>query len=427
MYGKLLKYYLEQQRWTRLSADEIRDRQTLKFRRLFKFARMHSPFYRKVYNEAGVENLEIRTFEDIQKVPVVDKAMMRAHSTEEIMTHPITPDLVLTTTSGSTGEPFKVYQSKYEQYTSHLRILWMLTALGYRPWHQILMLWRLDPSSVLPIERDLSLLTRLRKAFKVFRRDILSIYADPEEVISWIQARPNAYVLLTTPAVLNILCEQMEIFGISFKLKLTILLAEPLPPEQRDRFARFMGGRVVSHYGLMECPTIAFDSGLNENKRIFANAFMTELLNIKEKDNVPHGDLVITNLVNWTMPFIRYNTHDTTAIIDDLDCPSKIIGPIHGRVSDVLELPHGGKLARHQANSLFTDFDECYQFKFVQTSSGEIVLRLKKRSGIDESLIREKALDRWNKRYAGEPLKIEFVETLPIDPKTGKFKLLERL
>ena len=78
MYGKLLKYYIEQHRFTQLSADETRFRQTIKFRELFEFARMHSPFYRKVYQDAGVGNLEIRAFSDIQKVPVVDKAMPHA-------------------------------------------------------------------------------------------------------------------------------------------------------------------------------------------------------------------------------------------------------------------------------------------------------------------------------------------------------------
>ena len=283
MYGKLLKYYLEQQRWTRLSADEIRHRQTAKFRQLFEFARIHSPFYRKIYQDAGVENLKIRTFDDIQKVPVVDKAMMRAYAPEEIMTRPITPDLVQITTSGSTGEPFKIYQTKYEQYTAHLRVLGMLTALGYRPWHEILMLTRMESNTVLPIERDLSLLPRLRKSFKLFRRDVLSIYTQPEDIVKWIQARPKAKVFWSTPGMMAILCEHLESRNITFHFNQTILTSETLFPEQRQRFAACMGGDVVSHYGIMECPTIGFDDGINDRKRIFTNACMMEFLNIAGK------------------------------------------------------------------------------------------------------------------------------------------------
>jgi phenylacetate-CoA ligase len=427
MYGKLLKYYLEQQRWTRLLADEIRHRQTQKFRQLFEFARIHSSFYHKIYQEAGVENLEIRTFEDIQKVPVVDKAMMRAYAPEEVMTRPVTPDLVQLTTSGSTGEPFKIYQTKYEQYTAHLRVLGMLKALGYRPWHQILMLWRLESNAVLPIERDLSLLTRLRKSFKLFRRDILSVYAQPEEVVEWIQARPKAEVFWSTPGIMAILCDHLESRHITFHFNQTILTSETLSPQQRQRFAACMGGHVVSLYGCMECPTIGFDAGIDDRQRIFTNACMMELLNIEERGGVSQGEPVITNLVNGTMPFIRYNTHDSAVALDNPECPTKIIGPICGRLDDVLTLPGGGKFAHHHAYALFMDFTECMQYKFVQTRDGQITLRLKMHDGMEKSLVREKALARWHQRYPTEPLQIEFVETMPIDSKTGKFKNIERL
>ena len=177
----------------------------------------------------------------------------------------------------------------------------------------------------------------------------------------------------------------------------------------------------------MECPTIGFDTGTDDRKRIFANSCMMELLNVEERNGVSQGEPVITNLVNWTMPFIRYNTHDTAVVLDDPECPTKIIGSICGRMDDVLTLPSGGKFAHHHAHALFMDFDGCMQFKFVQTQEGEIILRLKTRDGMAQSLVREKALMRWHNRYPTEPLRIEFVETMPIDPKTGKFKNIERL
>ena len=167
---------------------------------------------------------------------------MRAYATEDVMTCPLTPELVQITTSGSTGEPFKIYQTKFEQYTSHLRVLGMLSALGYRPWHQILMLTRMESNAVLPIERDLPLLTRLRKSFKLFRRNILSIYAQPEEIAKWLQDRPNIKVLWSTPGVMEILCDYLEARKISFNFNQTILTSETLSSEQRERFRGYTGG-----------------------------------------------------------------------------------------------------------------------------------------------------------------------------------------
>ena len=427
MYLKLMSYYLEQQRWHHLSAEKMRQQQVQKFRQLFEYARTRSSFYQKIYQEAGIEKLEIRTFEDIQKVPVVDKAMMRRYSLQEIVTSPITPELVEITTSGSTGEPFVVYQTKLEQYTSHLRVFGLLMELGYRPWHRILMLTRLEPDVVLPVERDLSLLTKLRQIFKLFRREIISIYTPSKKIVEWTRRYPDARIFWSTPGIMTILCTYLEEQALQLSFDLVILTSETLQPEQRERFSRCMGGaRVVSHYGLMECPTIGFDSGRDERKEIFGNACLMEVLNIEERGGVLQGEPVLTNLVNRTMPFIRYNTHDSAVVLNDPLFPCKIIGPISGRLDDVLQLPNGKQFAHHHAYALFTDFTECLQYKFLQDDRGNIILRLRTQAGVDLAEVRHKALIRWQQRYADVPLQIEFVATMPIDPKSGKFKNIER-
>lgn len=427
MYLRLLNYFVEQRRWAKLSPEETRRRQTVKFRQLFEHAREHSPFYRQIYREAGVDKLEIRSFEDIQRVPIVDKAMMRGYPPEEIMTRPIDSQLVKITTSGSTGEPFQIFQNKYEQYTSHLRVLGMLLRLGYRPWDRILMLTRLDPNAVMPVEKDLAIVPRLRRSLNLFRREIISIYSQPEEIVRWLDARRGAKVFWSTPGIVAILCDYLQRHEIRYDFPLTVLTSETLSDSERQRYAHYLGGRVISHYGTMECPTIGFDDGVSVAKRIFANSCLMELVDQHEENGSRRGTPVITNLVNWTMPFIRYNTHDLATAIDSPDCPTKAIGPICGRFDDVITLPSGEKFAHHHAHASFMDFAECLQFKFVQYPTGEVALRLRIGPDTDQIAVQERALERWRKRYPHEPLTIEFVETMPIDAKTGKFKNIERI
>jgi phenylacetate-CoA ligase len=426
-YLSLIIHYQDIQHWRRLNLDEIRRRQLDRFRRLFEHAREHSPFYRQLYRDAGIEKLVIRTFADLERVPVVDKAMMRAHATEDLLTRPLTEDLLQTTTSGSTGEPFVIYQTKGEQYTSHVRVLAMLRELGYLPWDRILMLTRLESEAVLTVERDLSLFSRLRRVAPLFRREILSIYTHPEEIFHWLDARRSARVFWSTPGIVEILCDYLEKNGIRFDFELLILTSETLSSAQRARFAACLGGRVVSHYGTMECPTIGFDSGRDANKRIFSNFCLMELINIEAREGLLQGSPVISNLVNYTMPFIRFNTHDSAVVLDDADCPTKVIGPILGRLDDVLTLPSGAHFAHHHAHALFMDFVECLQFKFVQYPFGLVALRLSLHKGADRRVVEEEALKRWRQHFPGEELAIEFVDPMPVDAKTGKFKNIEKL
>ncbi len=60
-----------------LGREKIRQLQLKKFKKIFKWAYERSIFHRKIYDEAGLEPEDIRSFEDIQRVPRVEKSMMQ--------------------------------------------------------------------------------------------------------------------------------------------------------------------------------------------------------------------------------------------------------------------------------------------------------------------------------------------------------------
>ena len=61
-----------------LPREKLRELQLAKFKRIFRWAYENSPFYNELYRDAGIEPGDIKTFDDIRKVPKTDKAMMRA-------------------------------------------------------------------------------------------------------------------------------------------------------------------------------------------------------------------------------------------------------------------------------------------------------------------------------------------------------------
>ena len=60
-----------------LPREKIRQLQLKKFKKIFKWTHEHSKFHRKIYDHAGVKPVDIRSFEDIRRVPSVEKSMMR--------------------------------------------------------------------------------------------------------------------------------------------------------------------------------------------------------------------------------------------------------------------------------------------------------------------------------------------------------------
>ena len=423
---KLLKYFFECVRTFGLPPEKVEQRQIAKFRAIFELAREKSPFYRELYRKAGVLDLEIRSMDDIRKVPTIDKALLRGHKSEELLTAGSPEGLLLTTTSGSTGEPFRIFTTRYEMLTSYVRVFVMYWKSGWRPWHRILMVNRYRPDSVFEGEKQMPWLRRLQKMVPLFRRDIVSVFNSPETIWHWIEERPDAQVLLSTPSAMDILCAYCEEHGIVRPFKLVVLMSETLSDAQRERFKKRFGPNIVGHYGQQECPTIGFDTGDRDEKQLFSDSFLLEL------QDTPNGfpsqkEAVITNLIHRAMPIIRLQSHDLVEDLGTPDCPTKRIGPICGRVDDIIRLPSGRSFFHHQAYAMYASFVDCLQYKIVQYPDGHVALRLHIRTGSDEKTVRSEALRRWQEHFPDEPLEVEFVPLMEVSPKSGKFKNIEKL
>ena len=97
-----------------LPREEIVKLQVKKFRRIMKWAFEHSKFHGRLYRDAGLEPGDIKTMEDIARVPKVEKSMMREIQKKEpypygdMLCVPLEDVTEFRQTSGTTGQP--VYQ-----------------------------------------------------------------------------------------------------------------------------------------------------------------------------------------------------------------------------------------------------------------------------------------------------------------------------
>jgi phenylacetate-CoA ligase len=94
-----------------LPRDKLRRLQLKKFQRIMRWAYDNSKFYHKLYSDAGIVPGEIKTFEDIRKVPKIEKSMMRSIQGKDpfpygdILCVPVRQVTTYRQTSGTTGQP----------------------------------------------------------------------------------------------------------------------------------------------------------------------------------------------------------------------------------------------------------------------------------------------------------------------------------
>ena len=122
-----------------LPPETLRRLQLYKFQRIFTWTYEHSRFHRGLYKAAGIRPVDIRGFEDIRRVPKVEKSMMRAIQRKdpypygEALCVPLEEVSIFRQTSGTTGQP--VYQPDTWQDWEWWAECWsyILWAQGYRP------------------------------------------------------------------------------------------------------------------------------------------------------------------------------------------------------------------------------------------------------------------------------------------------------
>jgi len=401
--------------------------QLKKFRKIFEYARENSKFYKELYTKHGVMDLKIERWDDIEKIPIITKLMLRECESKDIMTCDIDNKVNLHTTSGSSGEPFKIYFDKFADYTSHTRVFFALRKIAsYNPLKKITLITRYEEEDNFQVEGDLSILKKLQKIFGLFQREIISIYSDTDYIIDKIR-KSKPYILWSTPSVIEIVANRLAEKDITLNIPYLYFTSEHLSEIQFEKFKKYLSNNIVDIYGSMESPCLGFELNKTGKRTVYPNSNLFEVINERELESQHVGDVIITNLINYSMPIIRYDLKDLCEIKKDENIPYKYISPIIGRLDDILQFPDGKQFVHHHAYEMFMDFEECEQFKFFQKNNGPIVLQLKPNKHFSNEFIQEKALQRWNNRFSQYSLKIEFVEKFEINPLSGKFKNIEKV
>ena len=426
MYLSLVMYWLDLLRLRRMPPEKARAEQVRRLRRLVEFARERSPFYRELYAKAGVMNLTIRSMDDVRRLPIVDKQMMLNFGVERVLTAPKdAPRLKCEFTSGSSGAPFPVYVDRALDFTSHVRLLVASWGHGYRPTQRLVTVWRYPADQVLAIERK-TLLGNAQKTLGLFRREIIPVEEDLDAIIAKLRA-PSPDMLFSTCSMLDVIARRLSERNETLPVPLVMATSETLLPHRHQLFVRVFQGEVTTLYGCRECPTMAV-GGINNGLDVMTNAVLFELTDVKSVDDGRTGEVVISNLVNYDMPFVRYRLGDTARVPEGGDAAlARRIGSVEGRCDDVLPLPCGFQLAHHHAYMVVEDvLDSVRQYKFVRTKDGRLILRVVPLAGASRESIRQRVNAKWLSLLPGEPPEIEFMGDLPFTP-GGKFKAMEQL
>ena len=418
-------YYEQLKRTQWLPPEQIRDIQERKLRELIHQAYYHVGYYRDLFDRLGLTPSDIGTIEDLQKLPLLDKTMVRKHLYFDLLSDNHDKKKMLKiTTSGSTGEPFVLYAEKHQLEMRWAATLRSMEWTGYRFGDRQARLWHQT------IGMSWGQVFRERVDALFNRRLFIPAYEMSDRNLPDSMAKLSAFkpVLIDGYAEsFNFLAHYIKHHGLQgVRSKGIISSAQALPSQSREVIETAFGCRVFDKYGSREFSGIAYESDGHDGHLVVAENYIVEIL--KEGRRAQPGELgevIITDLNNRCTPFIRYRIGDL-AVAMDTSAPSPCgrglprIGRIEGRAQAVIVGANGNYLPGTFFMHYFKDFDYVVrQFQIIQTRLRHLTLKIVKADRFNDQLFGE--ILAGLRRYVGAEMEInvEFEDSIPM-VRTGK-------
>ncbi len=404
---------------------------------LIHYAYDHVDYYHKIIDANNIDISLIKASENLSVLPILSKDKIQENSmafvSDEYQKYPKNENIVLKRTSGSTGKYLKIFWD-YKDDIKSLMPLWILRShlYGIDPD----MKWCSFYSSMyegnkikqlMPRELDMNGRHMGFSKIGLTYDKIAEVY---KEIISF-----NPDWLLLQPSIAYLMAQIVKQYNMKIpsNLKHIELSGEYLFDSYRQQIQDVFGIEPVNQYGCNEANEIAYECKCR-NMHVIENNVIVEVL----KDGKPvlneEGDIYITSLKNYAMPFIRYETGDRGILKTEHNCKcgnkSPVLVILSGRSSDYITLENGEKLNSYVLINIIEYTNEnmssaIKQFQIIQTDINcfNVNLVIKKAySGWNDAII-ECFLDNIHEEALKEAeWKFNFSDNICPDELTGKYK-----
>jgi phenylacetate-CoA ligase len=405
------------------SEEEIINYQERKLEKLINHSYKNVPYYRDIFFEYRLTPNDIRTIKDLQKLPILGKEDVQ-NNVERLKAENIKPEFS-STTSGSTGKPLTIY---YDYLNKIIEIALMErfnNNIGYNKGDRQLLFWGGHTNTY--VDKIKLFLKQI-----IYNYKLINTYKMSENILEKIAIEltksPPKNLRGYTSAI-YLLAKKMEVLGLYANIDSISVTAEQLFDYQRKAIENHLGTNIYDQYGCGETNSIAFEC--SEHKGLH-HAFEHSILEIVDDFGNPSetGNVVITNLDNFSMPLIRYKNGDI-ASLSSKKCScgrnSILIKKIEGRSYDSIiglngKIAHGGFF---DDVLLDTGFIRSFNIKniiIIQTEPDELTIEYDTNDNIPDNV--KTNLSKIYQRYLG-PMRIVFkkVDKFPLT-KSGKRKFV---
>ncbi|MBU2602518.1 MAG: phenylacetate--CoA ligase [Actinobacteria bacterium] len=359
----------ESDRVSRMSRDEFIALQNERLPRAVAYAYERVPFYRQAFDDIGLTPGDIRSLDDLHRIPFTYKSDIQAAFPYGLCA--VEPNQIarVHSSSGSTGNPISTCYTAKDMDDWAVCMARNLEVAG------------VTPDDVCQIAFRYTLFTGAfghhLGAERLGATVIPTSSGLTERQIQVMQAF-NTTVLHCTPSYALVIAEKAEEMGLGpddIPLRIGLHGAEPTSAGLRDELQARLGYRVARDYGLTELggPGVSVECEAQDGYHINEDYFYPEIVDPTSGEPLPEGEIgeiVFTTLVKEGNPVLRYRTRDLAGLTrETCSCGRTLArhGLILGRTDDML-IYGGVNFFPSQVEAVLTGFAELAPHYLIRLS-----------------------------------------------------------
>ena len=374
-YERTLRGIAERDGWTR---DRLLDYQAEGLRRMVRHCADHVPYYRNLFRERGIDPGSIRAPEDLSKLPVLEKSVLRT-ATRSLVDDRLDPDrLIPGHTSGTTGSPLVLYRDEEAA----------CAAFAY--WdgrcRAVAGMKRRRNSSVTTFGHMVAAPTRTRPPFWVLNRRWNQLYLSsyhlaPRTMTSIVEALREfkGEYIEGIPSSLHTIARHIIDQGLEpVPFKACFTTSETLFAHHREAYLKAFGCRTYDQFGSGEMAVFAHECEAG-SMHLSPEYGIMEVVDDAGRP-IPAGEsgqILCTGLLNRAQPLLRYRLGDTGSLRSGIcacGSPLPLMGSIDGRDDDMLYSADGRRIGR--LDPVFKGTQGYLEAQVIQREIGHFLVRI---------------------------------------------------
>lgn len=312
------------------SRTEMESFQIQKLKKLLKYCHENIPYYQNIIKDDNIDIENFNSLSILEKFPILTKEIIQENYSDFYpLSNKNIKGVKISQTGGTTGNIL------IKRNDANTRSMIWGSFLRFKKWMGIS-----SKDKVLILMgghvKKVNLKSKLIASFKARLNNTITvnIYDTSDETVDKVIALLQKHrfgLIRSYPQFLFSVARKVDKLGLKFKVKAITTTAEPVLLEHRDLFRKVFGAEVFDQFGCGEIGGVAYECDHHNGLHITEERVIIE---VTEKN-----DLLITDLDNFTMPFIRYWNADQAIISNDLcSCgrESKLIKHVLGRTCDYI-------------------------------------------------------------------------------------------